>query len=215
MAGLFKNLLNMGSAYLQHVNAVRNALTLPEEQMLVNLSSYVSGLSAASFAGFKISMVGLAAKETDITVQQKLQWIVDNADSLRREQFGTEQNYVAYKPEAELSFDAVLKLIDPWFALPQQECLTHLHATLSRMNSSKRRQFIDHLHTIVYNSRNNLQDLKDNEDKAWGGYIEDQMMYRLAKLKTGTSDPAYAKKIETQQQWVRWFEWLANAAENY
>ena len=149
MAGLFKNLFNLGAAYVQHVTAVRNALALPEAEALATLSSYLRGLSDVSFVGFKISVAGLAGKETDNAVKQNLQRIVANADALRLGKFETAPANAASEPEPGLSFDAALELINPWFSLPQQECRAHLHAALARMSGDERRQFVVHLRTAV------------------------------------------------------------------
>jgi hypothetical protein len=219
MSGIFKKLLNVGAAYVQHVAAVRNALELPEAETFAELSSYLSGLSDSSFAGFKLSLAGMLVRETNNNAKQKLQWVAENADALRQGQLGSISALPEPEPEPDptldLSYDGTLDFIDPWYSLPREECREQLHATLERMSNNQRQQFIAHLHAAVEHSRNNLQNLRDNESKAWGGYIEDQIQYQLAKLRTGATDPAYAEKIRTQQQAVYWFEWLAAEAASW
>lgn len=215
--GLLKSLVNLGVAYAQHVTTVRNALKLPEAESATALSSYVKGLSDASFVGFKLSISGMAGKETDQARKQRLNWVVKNADALRQGQaeIASTQEQARLKPQAAISLEDTYKLIDIWFEVPQHQSRILLHGTLAEMNESQRQQFVGHLHTAIEHSRKYLQHLKDNEDKAWGGSMEDRLNYGFARLSTGTSDPAYTQKIERAQNGVRYAEWLAAEAASW
>ena len=47
-----------------------------------------------------------------------------------------------------------------------------------------------------------------NEGKAWGGFIEDQIAYRMARLQTGAHDPDYLRQLQEFQKYLNFIEWL-------
>lgn len=221
MAGFFDKLRNAGAAYVQHIKTVRELLSRPPEEALAGLSTYLEGLSEASFVGFKLSIAQWANTEMNSGTKQDLQWIVANADALRQGKLdGGTRTEVAESSTPEVSgstsdFESTLALAESWFSLSPNEALQRLQAKFAGLSSAERQQFVAHLETMLKNSRAHLKQLQANEDKTWGGYVEDRMNYNLASLRTGQADPAYVEMVRNNERMIGWLEWIIAEARNW
>ena len=225
MAWLVKKVLSMGAAYLDHVHAVRSTLKLSQAESESALSSYLSGLSDSSFAGFKMTAATMLGRETDS--QERIQWIIDNAEALRQgsktapviPKTETKIDAATVIPKAENKTDAdieseelskqdVYNLISPWHSLSSTEWRPKLHTELGQHSARWRSLLLIHLQSLREFFRQELQSLIDNEANAWGSSYEDRRNYAMAKVTTGSSDPAYRRRIEEGQETVEWVERL-------
>ncbi len=213
MPGLIGKALNIGAAYARHLNTVRQTFPLSQAEATAALASYLKELSQASFVGFKLSIANWAGRERDAGTKQYLEWIVANADALRTQKLES-VNRKQLAPSG-VSFEEIIKLLDSWSKLSEVECRARLRAMIAEMDPSEWDELLAHFNKALNNGRIALQQVRDNENKAWGSSIEDRINYGMARLRTGTSDPKYLEEIRDGERVVRWMEGLLAEATNY
>lgn len=76
-------LVQLGAAYVRHVQAAKSALAAPE-QGLAELAQYLRGLSESELSGFKVSVALAALQEKMPASREALQWLAEQAELIAR-----------------------------------------------------------------------------------------------------------------------------------
>lgn len=209
--GILDKLMNMGAAHLQHVEAVRAAMQTADTQAARDtLARYLQGLSEASLTGFRFSIGALMGAEQNPQVRQALQWIQSNVDALRAGQFAPMTARTL--PRHGLSIEQVTSLIEPWVNLSAQEAQTEFVATMNALDGRGRQEFAGHCEVLAAQAQQQLAQMEDNENNAWGTSFEDRMAYMQARITTGQRDPAQAQAMQRQQAIIQALHQMAGTA---
>lgn len=220
IGGLGK-LLQMGAAYLRHAQAARGAARLAPAQMKAELSAYLNGLTAKEFSGFKLSVAAEALREKDQTLKQALSWIASNAEALRDGAASLEAPAASVKaapvapaapPAREATFDEVLAMLNGWWGVEWPEVEKQLLGHVDSLDERGFAGFIAHIDEARGNIQANLEQTKNNEANAWGGFVEDRMAYLWAKAKTGGRDPEFDRRIRELETSAAFVERIRNTA---
>jgi hypothetical protein len=207
-AGLGK-VLDLGAAYMQHVQFAQQALATPSSQADDLLRQYTQSLSEASFTGLKMTLTMLVNQERDATRQQRLQHLLDIADSSRQGRVA-----VNIAAPAVSDFDADLTLAAGWLDnLTETDRPRALVVHVQGLTPSGYESFIANARRMAANCERNMRNHEANESKAWGGCIEDSISYSLASLRTGQRDPAFIRKLRTYEASLAHFRWVVTASE--
>ena len=212
--GLTK-VIHAGTAYMEHVQFVEKAQQTQPRQVGTLLAQYVQGLSDASFKGFKITLVMLAGKEQNAQRKGVIESLLANADAVRG---GGEATWVLVdevpdepsSPAIEQSgFEHDHQLTHQWLALTDDD--QRVEAVKKYVLGLGRDEFMAFFANLKQ-MRENVLDQKRaheaNEGKAWGGFIEDQLAYGMARLRTGGHDPDYLRQLQEFQNYLNFVEWL-------
>ena len=215
---LFKGLTKLvqaGSAYMQHVQFVEKAQQTQPHQRGAVLAQYVQGLSEASFRGFKLTLVMLAGKEQNAQRKGLIESLLANADSVR----GGGEATPALVDEVPIEssstaveqggFERDHQLTHQWFALTDDD--QRVEAVKRHVLGLGRDEFMAFFANLKQMRENVLDQIKThkaNEGKAWGGFIEDQLSYGMARLRTGGHDPDYLRQLQEFQNYLNFIEWL-------
>jgi hypothetical protein len=215
---LFKGLTKLvqaGSAYMQHVQFVEKAQQTQPHQRGAVLAQYVQGLSDASFRGFKLTLVMLAGKEQNAQHKGLIESLLANADAVR----GSGEATPALVDEVPIEsssttveqggFERNHQLTHQWFALTDDD--QRVEAVKKHVLRLGRDEFIAFFANLKQMRENVLDQIKThkaNEGKAWGGFIEDQLSYGMARLRTGGHDPDYLRQLQEFQNYLNFIEWL-------
>jgi hypothetical protein len=215
---LFKGLTKLvqaGSAYMQHVQFVEKAQQTQPHQRGAVLAQYVQGLSEASFRGFKLTLVMLAGKEQNARRKGLIESLLANADAVR----GSGEATPALVDEVPIEssstaveqggFERNHQLTHQWFALTDDD--QRVEAVKKHVLGLGRDEFMAFFANLKQMRENVLDQIKThkaNEGKAWGGFIEDQLSYGMARLRTGGHDPDYLRQLQEFQNYLNFIEWL-------
>jgi hypothetical protein len=213
--GLSK-VIHAGNAYMEHVRFVETARQTQPGELADLLVEYVQSLTQASFNGFKITLNLLANKEQNAERKELIQALLQSADAART---GNLTLSVADEPAAHSApevgpFERDVALVEKWYALngPDQRAdalKKHIHG----MAGDELATFTLHLKRMRENVMSHKKEHEDNEDKAWGRFIEDQMAYRVARLQTGQRDPDFMRRLRELQEFLSFIEGLIQKME--
>lgn len=196
--GLTK-VIHAGVAYAEHVQFVEKAQQAQPQELQSLLLQYVQSLSPASFNGFKITLGMLASKAQTEQRKVLIRTLLANADAARDANptpIATEET-VASTTE-ETAFDRDLKLVHQWNNLPDKNQALNAaeeHIISLMANFDEFRGFLANVNQMRDNACEQKKQHENNETKAWGGFIEDQINYQLARLRTGQRDPEFVRKL--------------------
>ena len=212
--GLTK-LVQAGTAYMEHVRFVEKAQQTQPQQLGAVLAQYVQGLSEASFRGFKLTLVMLAGKEKNAQRKKLIESLLANADAVR----GTGEATPALVDEVPIEssstvveqsgFERDHQLTHQWFALADDD--QRVEAVKKQVLGLGRDEFMAFYANLKQMRENVLDQIRTheaNEGKAWGGYIEDQLAYGMARLRTGAHDPDYLRQLQAFQNYLNFIEWV-------
>lgn len=212
-AGLSK-VLNVGAAYLQHVEFVERALPAPQSELVGLLVQYTQGLSEASFAGFKVTLAMLANEEQNVQRKGLIHALLESADAARISNLTpTVVDETASSTAEQSEFDRDLQLMHKWHDLTEHDQRVEaVKEHIVGMGIDEFKSFMTNLKQMRDNVIQQKKQHEDNEDNAWGGFMEDRMAYRMARIQTGQRDPTFVRELEELQEYLNFVEWLMKAS---
>lgn len=215
MAGFLDSLRGFGSAHLQHVQALTQALQTADMQAARDqLADYLQGLSGPALMGFRASLQLLLHGEGNPQVAQALQWVAAHIDGLRAGQFRALTP--GQLPRHGLSLEQVSTLITPWASLSQAQGQANFLATLQALDGQGRHEFAAHLDTLAVQVQAQIGQLQQQQDDntAWGHSFEDRMAYMQARIASGAPAPQSAL-LGQQQAILQALQQMALAARQW
>jgi hypothetical protein len=214
LEGLTK-VVRAGAAYVEHVQFAEKAQSSEARDRPELLAQYVQGLTDASFAGFKLTLRMLAGKEKDAQRQAVIESLLVAADGARagRAQTRALVDEIANESFATASepndFDADLKLVHEWFSMSDENARTAaVQQHVLSLGVDQFKAFFANLKQMRENVIEQKRAHEANEGKAWGGYIEDQIAYRMARLSTGARDPEFMRQLREFEAFQKFVECL-------
>lgn len=207
-SGLSK-LFATGVAYVQHVKFVDRAYLLPQQEVAEVVETYVRSLSDASRAGFRLTVLTLAQRErSDPRRKQFLLAVVGLVDgSAAAPEPASTPSVVA-----ATCYEQNVELVSVWFPLSDTERRSAVRRHVASLSETDRDLFRRHVSQMCSTIARQIDDHDADEDKAWGPYIEDQMNYRMAKLRTGRSDPRWLEERQALMDYATLFELVSATA---
>ncbi|MGH3695861.1 MAG: hypothetical protein ACRDRX_18035, partial [Pseudonocardiaceae bacterium] len=199
----FGKLWNTGVAYMQHVKFVDNAYTLPRRDVPDALAEYLGGLSDTARAGFVLTLALLArGARGDPNRRDFIQALTaavsgsgapDAITSTAPPRVAAPVERPAPPARATSTFDENLATVHAWFPLTDDQRRQVIRAHLESLSAEEREVFVEHARQMAENIAGQIADHDAEEDRSWGGFIEDRMSYNLAKLRTGQSDSRWVE----------------------
>jgi hypothetical protein len=216
LSGL-RGILDIGGAYLQHVNLARRALDGAPDEAPALLSAYARGLSEASFAGFKVTLAMLIAKEGDPARRAALQQLLHWSDPARRgESIAAPPPTAAARVDKD-DFDQDLALVSGWYEkLNEEQRQQALVKHIQSLTPTGYRRLTAHLRQMQTNIAERIRQHEANEANeanAWGRFAEDRMAYQMARLRTGQRDPNFMRQLGEYRDFQTFIDWLLEANE--
>jgi hypothetical protein len=213
--GLTK-VIHAGNAYMEHVQFVETAQQTQPRELAGLLTQYVQGLSQASFTGFKMTLGMLAGKEQNAQRKEFIQSLLEYADVARSGNVAPAviDETAASSTVEESVFDRDVTLVEKWYALNgYDQRVDAVKKHVLGMTSDELTRFTINLKQMRENVIYRKKEHENNEDNAWGGFIEDRMSYQLARLRTGQRDPDFVRRLEEFQDYLNFIEWLIQKTE--
>lgn len=211
--GLSK-VINVGTAYLQHAHFVERALQASQSELSGLLVQYTQGLSDTSFAGFKVTLVILASKEQKAQSKRLIQSLLESVDAARGSNL-TPTVVDEPSTDEQSEFDRDLHLMHEWHSLTgHADRVDAVRKHVIGMDIDEFKSFVTNLKQMRDNVIEQKKQHEDNEDKVWGGFMEDRMAYRMAHIQTGQRDPTFVRELEELQEYLNFIEWLIKVSIN-
>lgn len=201
--GVMSKLLATGVAYAHHVRFLDLAYRLPQSEVAEAVSNYVGNLSGAGRTGFRLTALTLAQRERSDPQRRAFLQLVAGV---------TGEDAAAVPPVSVLpnlgprDYADDLALVAAWFPLSAVEQRNAVREHLTTLSADDRESFCEHVRRMPANVAHQIADHDADEDKAWGPYIEDQMSYRMAKLRTGQADPKWLEQRAELERYLAFFE---------
>jgi hypothetical protein len=213
--GLSK-VINVGAAYVQHVQFVELASGTPQNELCKLLQQYVQNLSEASFGGFKVTLAMLIGKEQSVERKRLIQSLLDNADTARNGNLApTVIDDSTLSTVEQSDFDRDLQLMHKWHDINgHDQRIDALERHIIGMEIDEFKSFITNLRQMYDNVIQQKKQHEDNEDNAWGRFMEDRMAYRMARIQTGQRDPTFMRELEELQGYLNFIDWLMKTSIN-
>lgn len=213
---LGSKLVETGAAYLQQVNVVNELKQLSPEEARARFAKYVAGLSAAARSGFAVTLTAMANSETSAEARrflESLRTALAHPDAPATPAAGVPQSPGPKPAAASPTFEEDLQRTTEWHDLDQSQWDRVVGGYLDTLDISGLERFRTHLERMQSNCASHIESHKENEAKIAGGrFIEDQMSYRMAVLRTGQHDPDWLRTLREYEEWARWYGALHTVA---
>lgn len=113
----------------------------------------------------------------------------------------------------EEAFSEDTKRLDEWHTnLVKDEQKKALLVHLISLDAKGYERFMENLRLIKLCVLDDIKHHEDNERFAWGSYMEDQMAYLNATIKTGERDPKFMRRLKELQGMLYFTEWTTKTA---
>jgi hypothetical protein len=216
LAGLGR-LVGIGAAYLEHLEFVQRAQRIDPRALPAELTLYVQALTDASVAGFKVTLAMLLNKEQDDGQRQLLQLLLGSIDAARAGQLAVAPPapvaaLAPARPEVR-TFEQDLEVAGGWHDLPGEARAQAIVGHLEALSPAAYQSFRTHLDQMTANTRTRLAKHEASESQSWGGFAEDRMSYLMASIRTRQRDPAFVRRLEEIQGYLRYFEGLCQLCD--
>jgi len=189
-------LRDMGAAGLHHVQFVARARKLPPGEVSGELARYVQGLSEPAFRGFKLTLLAMARREANPETKAFLDSLHGACDAARAGKPVPEE-VVARQPKEgpAASFESDQALVASWESLPERQWRAVLDVHLDGLSLAHHETFVEHVQELCELVSEAIEEHKADENRAWGGFVEDRMSYMMASLRTGAKDPEWVRRL--------------------
>ena len=199
--GKVSKLVNTGGAYLKHRRFIEGLQNLTEQERFTRLGAYQEGLSGASRAGLQAMLAAKAKPENaDASFLQSLGGrarVAMEARAASGPVAGGEAVVAAAAADPEVLFEEDRLLVSGWFPLGSDARRRAVNEHVGRLPMARHEAFVKHVQTMVENTHDLIAYHQANEDRAWGGYIEDRMSYNMARLASGGHDPVWTEQLRS------------------
>lgn len=199
--GKVSKLVNTGGAFLKHRRFIESLEDLPEHERLTRLGAYQEGLSGASRAGLQAMLAAKAKPEnTDASFLHSLGGrarVAMEARAASSAVAGGQAAVAAAAADPEVLFEEDRLLVTGWFPLSSDGRRRTVNEHVGRLSLARHEAFVKHVQTMVENTYDLIAYHQANEDRAWGGYVEDRMNYNMARLATGGHDPVWTEQLRS------------------
>lgn len=221
--GLFQGLsklLDAGATALQHKQFVERLRGMKLEDAKAQLTAYVRGMPDAGFNGLKLALALLARNTKDLGTSTLLKGLLESLDAARGAQTSAAsaatatavQHLVNSRPAQ--SFEDDLAMVGgTWHELDHDGRIAALTAHLATLTPDTFRTFRAHLSRMVDNVGDEIRQHEASEENAWGGFVEDRINYRLARLQTGQRDPAFLARLREFHDYRAFYEWVGKVSD--
>lgn len=214
--GLLTRLVRAGATYRQHTRFAQKALTADDAARRELLQDYVTGLSEASFNGFKIAVQLLANNERGQQRKESLASLLHEAGSVRAGQAvnspDTNDDTMNHAPEEldreeQMLEDLLLEETD------NDRRMRSLVDYVLTLDAHQYSSFAERMQNGNAFLRRKIRDHDENELKAWGPYYEDQVAYFWARERTGQKDPKWTKTYNELKAYLQTWETMTQASD--
>ncbi len=106
-----------------------------------------------------------------------------------------------------------MMLVSDWSAIDSESCAASVHLHVSALSPEFYQSFRSHVSTIMENVTKQIEMLKENESKAWGGYAEDRMAYMMTRLRTGQRDPEFLAELRVAEETLAYLTWVVQRVD--
>jgi nucleoside 2-deoxyribosyltransferase len=216
--GLFQNLgklWNAGATYVQHQQFIERLRGMRLEDAKAQLVAYVRDMPAAGFNGLKaaLTLVSQASKDPKTTLLVK--GLLESLDEVRTGRPATlaEKAATAQLVTPVRTFEEDHALVSGWYGLDENGRRAALSTHLVELSASGFASFREHVAQMSGNTAQQIQTHEANEDNAMGGFIEDRINYRLARLKTGQRDPQFVARLKELQSYGAFYDWVGKTSD--
>jgi nucleoside 2-deoxyribosyltransferase len=210
---LGSTLVETGTAYLQQVRFVNELRQLSPDDARARFTQYVQGLSSAARAGFAVTLTALANSERSAEAKRFIESLRTalanpNVTAPPASSLHSDSTPPASTPPLS-SFDDDLQRTAGWYDLDDDARSAAVTDHLNALDVTGLNALRTNLEQMQQNCAVNIQNHRDNEARiAAGRFIEDQMSYNMAVLRTGQHDPDWVRQLRELEEWGRRFETL-------
>lgn len=210
-------LVETGAAYLQQVRVVNELKQLSPQEARARFAQYAQGLSNTARAGFAVTLAALEKNEASAEARRLIGSLrASLLDASEQAAAPPAVSAAAPMPASapRPTFDEDLQRVGDWYEVDDQQREALIAGHLAALDADGLRELQANLDRMRRNCAEKIDDHQENEARIAGGrFVEDQMAYRMAVLRTGQHDPQWLQQLRELEQWRERFGLLHHRVE--